>query len=93
MKAQPRDSEGAVEQAHQGATELEEIGELSRKRFFRSEPRERVMPYLHGLLSPVERKNGWQLAEEAGDETPAATPHLLGRAVWSADEVRDDLRT
>jgi SRSO17 transposase len=40
----------------------------------------------------VERKNGWQLAEQAGDETPYATQHLLGRAVWSADEVRDDLR-
>jgi SRSO17 transposase len=45
------------------------------------------------LLSPVERKNGWQLAEEAGDQTPYATQHLLGRAVWSADEVRDDLQT
>ena len=43
--------------------------------------------YLRGLLSPVERKNGWQLAEEAGDQTPYATQHLLGRAVWSADEV------
>src|SRR5215831_17007953 len=48
--------------------------------------------YLRGLVSPVERKNGWQLAEEAGDETPYATQHLLGRAVWSADEVRNDLR-
>src|SRR6185436_16085040 len=45
-----------------------------------------------GLLSPVERKNGWQLAEQAGDETPYATQHLVGRAVWSAEEVRDDLR-
>src|SRR5215813_1478014 len=43
-------------------------------------------------MSPVERKNGWQLAEEAGDEPPYATQHLLGRAVWSADEVRNDLR-
>jgi hypothetical protein len=42
-------------------------------------------------MSPVERKNGWQLAERAGDETPYVTQHLLGRAVWSADEVRDDL--
>ena len=48
--------------------------------------------YLRGLLSPVERKNGWQLAEQAGQETPYATQHLLGRAAWSADEVRDDLR-
>jgi SRSO17 transposase len=93
MKAQPSDGEVAVEQAHRWATELEEIGELIRKRFPRAEPRARAMTYLHGLLSPVERKNGWQLAEEAGDETPYATQHLLGRAVWSADEVRDDVRT
>jgi SRSO17 transposase len=91
MKAKQSDSAVAVEQAHRWVTELEEIGELLRKRFPRSEPRERAMTYLHGLLSPVERKNGWQLAEEAGDETPYATQHLLGRAVWSADEVRDDL--
>jgi SRSO17 transposase len=71
---------------------LGEIAELIGGRFPRSEPRERAMTYLRGLLSPVERKNGWQLAEEAGDQTPYATQHLLGRAVWSADEVRDDLR-
>jgi len=40
----------------------------------------------------VERKNGWQLAEAAGDATPDATQHLLGRADWDADAVRDDLR-
>jgi SRSO17 transposase len=44
------------------------------------------------LLSPVERKNGWQLAEAAGDPTPYATQHLLGRADWDADAVREDLR-
>lgn len=51
------------------------------------------MDYVRGLLGPVERKNGWQLAEAAGDATPAAIQHLLGRAVWEADEVREDLRT
>jgi SRSO17 transposase len=41
----------------------------------------------------VERKNGWQLAAVAGgDPTPYATQHLLGRADWDADAVRDDLR-
>jgi SRSO17 transposase len=48
--------------------------------------------YLKGLLSPVERKNGWQLAEVVGDPTPYALQHLLGRARWDADAVRDDLR-
>jgi SRSO17 transposase len=50
------------------------------------------MAYLQGLLSPVERKNSWQLAEEMGEATPYGVQHLLGRASWDADEVRDDLR-
>ena len=48
--------------------------------------------YIRGLLSPVERKNGWQLAEVNGDATPYGVQHLLGRARWDADAVRDDLR-
>jgi SRSO17 transposase len=61
-------------------------------RFARAEARQRAQIYLRGLLSPVERKNGWQLAEAAGDPTPYATQHLLGRADWEPDLVRDDLR-
>jgi SRSO17 transposase len=82
----------AIRQTRSWAKELGEIAALIGDRFSRSELRERAVTYLRGLLSPVERKNGWQLAEEAGDQTPYATQHLLGRAVWSADEVRDDLR-
>jgi len=92
MKRKQTDTEAAVEQAQQWADELGGVAELISDRFSRSEARERAVTYLRGLLSPVERKNGWQLAEEAGDQTPYATQHLLGRAVWSADEVRDDLR-
>jgi SRSO17 transposase len=50
------------------------------------------MAYMRGLMSQVERKNGWQLAEEAGDENPYGVQHLLGRAEWDADQVRDDMR-
>jgi SRSO17 transposase len=60
--------------------------------FARSETRERVKAYLRGLLSPIERKNGWQLAEEAGLATPYAMQYLLNRAVWDSDEVRDHLQ-
>lgn len=81
-----------VRNSPRSSVELQEIAELISGRFTRAEARERAVTYLRGLLSPVERKNGWQLAEEAGDETPYATQHLLGRVVWSADEVRDDLR-
>jgi SRSO17 transposase len=60
--------------------------------FSRSETREGVKAYLRGLLSPIERKNGWQLAEEAGFATPYAIQYLLNRAVWESEEVRDRLQ-
>ena len=60
--------------------------------FARSETREGVKAYLRGLLSPIERKNGWQLAEEAGCATPYAMQYLLNRAVWESDEVRERLQ-
>jgi SRSO17 transposase len=61
--------------------------------FARSETRLRAQAYLRGVLSPVERKNGWQLAEEAGETTPYAMQYLLDRAVWDSEQVRDLLRT
>jgi SRSO17 transposase len=60
--------------------------------FARSETRERAKEYMKGLLSPVERKNGWQLAEEAGETTPYGMQYLLNRAVWESDQVRDQLQ-
>ncbi|MEU5365661.1 IS701 family transposase [Streptomyces sp. NPDC005925] len=48
--------------------------------------------YVHGLLGPGGRKNSRQLAEHAGHPTPAGLRHLLGRACWNPDEVRDDLQ-
>ena len=57
--------------------------------FARSEARERALAYLAGLLSPVERKNSWQLAEITGDVNPYGFQHLLGRADWNADALRD----
>src|SRR5438105_9378751 len=92
MKKDRTETETAIEQAEQWADGLAEIATLIASRFPRAEPRERAVTYLLGLLSSVERKIGWQLAEEAGEETPYAMQHLMGRAVWSADEVRDDLR-
>jgi SRSO17 transposase len=61
-------------------------------RFVRQEARERAGRYLDGLLSRVERKNGWQLAEALGDATPDGVQRLLNAAKWDADAVRDDLR-
>ena len=61
--------------------------------FARAEARSRAMAYLAGLLRPAERKNSWQLAEMAGDTTPYGFQHLLGRADWNPDVLRDRLRT
>ena len=60
-------------------------------RFGRAEPRRRLADYLRGLLAPVERKNGWQLAEAAGDRTPDGVQEFLSRVRWDADAVREDL--
>src|SRR5215216_7276209 len=63
-----------------------------RARFARAEPRRRVLAYLRGLLGNVGRKNGWQLAEHAGERTPDGMQRLLATADWDPDLVRDDLR-
>jgi SRSO17 transposase len=47
---------------------------------------------VRGLLADLPRKNCWTLAEHAGDPTPDRMQHLLGRAVWDQDAVRDDVR-
>ena len=60
-------------------------------RFRRAETRTRVRRYLDGLLAPVERKNGWQLAEHLGESGPQGVQRLLNAADWDADAVRDDL--
>ena len=72
--------------------ELDVLNERIAQRFSRTEVRRRVRTYLCGLLSSAERKNSWQLAEAAGESTPYGVQHLLGRANWDADLVRDDLR-
>ena len=71
---------------------FEEVCERIGPVFARSETRERAQVYLRGLLSPIERKNGWQLAEEAGEATPYAMQYLLDRARWESDLLRDLLR-
>lgn len=83
--------EMTLEETEAWAEGLLKIADRIGTHFPRSEPRQRALAYLKGLISPIERKNGWQLAEQAGDETPYGVQHLLGRAEWNADEVRDDL--
>jgi len=62
------------------------------KRFRRVEPRRRARLFVEGLLADLPRKNCWTIAEHAGEVTPDGMQHLLSRAVWDADAVRDDVR-
>jgi SRSO17 transposase len=61
-------------------------------RFRRVEPRRRARAFLLGLLSDVDTRSCWQLAEQAGDRSPHGMQRLLGEAMWDADKVRDDVR-
>jgi len=82
----------ALETVQEWTLWLTEVERSILPRFPRREARRRAWAYIRGLLSPVERKNGWQLAEVNGDATPYGVQHLLGRAQWDADALRDDLR-
>lgn len=73
-------------------TEFEHVNERIAECYVRREPRDRARAYLQGLLAPLERKNGWQLAETAGDRSPDGVQDFLARNRWDADTVRDELR-
>jgi SRSO17 transposase len=75
-----------------GEPELDALCQRIAPRFARVEVRQRLAPYLAGVLAPVERRNGWQLAEQIGEGTPDGVQRLLNAAQWDADAVREDLR-
>jgi SRSO17 transposase len=74
------------------AGELDRVHERIAGRFARTEPRARVWEYVSGLVAGLERKNGWTLAEWAGEVSPDGMQRLLRRADWAVDGVRDDVR-
>ena len=82
-----------VDQVNNWANEFDALVERIGSHLARSQARIRARDYLVGLLSPVERKNGWQLAEQPGNQIPDGIQNLWGRAQWDADAVRDELRT
>jgi SRSO17 transposase len=89
----PQPAKTTVSDVVQWAQELARLHARIAARFARPEPRRRALAYLQGILSSTERKNGWQLAEHAREETPYGMQRLLSRAVWDVDGVRDDLRS
>jgi SRSO17 transposase len=74
------------------AAELDVVHERIAGRFARAEPRARVREYLSGLVAGLERKNGWTLAERAGEVSPDGMQRLLRHADWDTRDVRDDVR-
>ncbi|WP_344941893.1 IS701 family transposase [Sphaerisporangium flaviroseum] len=82
------DQQWAEEWSDQLENLLVEVGEI----FPRVEVRRRAADFVRGLLGPISRKNGWQLAEYVGDEHAWGLQHLLSRAVWEPDMLRDFVR-
>jgi len=82
----------ALETVREWTLWLTEVERWLIPHFARREARRHAWAYIRGLLSPVERKNGWQLAEVNGDATPYGLQPLLGRARWDVAAVRDALR-
>jgi SRSO17 transposase len=87
-----RRSASAEDLLRQASAELAQIQVRIGPHFRRAEARNRVRRFLEGLLAPVERKNGWQMAEELGERGPRGVQRLLGEADWDTGAVRDDLR-
>jgi SRSO17 transposase len=71
---------------------LEELWGRVAGRFGRADLRWRARAFVGGLLADLPRKNCWTIAEHAGDRTPDGMQHLLARAVWDHNAVRDDVR-
>ena len=83
----------AVEQIGRWQEDLGVLHGRIAARFRRPEVRDRAGRYLSGLLGPVQRRNGWQVAEQTGESGPDGVQRLLRTARWDADAVRDDLRS
>src|SRR5947209_9781794 len=91
MASPPFESPFAASAAEIWIDAFEEICQRMSPCFVQVQTRQRAQAYVRGLLSPVERKNGWQLAEEAGETTPYAMQYLLDRAMWDSEQLRDVL--
>jgi SRSO17 transposase len=93
MAGQKVASQGTtIETIRKWTAGLEEMQQRIAPRFRRPEVRVRAWRYVAGLLGPAERKNGWRLAEQLGEQHPRGVQRLLDAAQWDADAVRDDLR-
>lgn len=91
MKNKPRGTMN-TDVVAQWAEDFADFWERAGQTFPRRDSRARAEGYIRALLGRVERKNGWQMAEYLGLDTPDAIQFLLDRAVWNADKLRDELQ-
>ena len=81
--------DGAVTRADltQWAADLECLFTRMRPLFYRTESRRHAEQYVQGLLAPIERKNGWTIAEHTGEPEPKALQRLLNLSPWDVDRL------
>jgi SRSO17 transposase len=95
MEEQDHDASKEEQLLHQAAEEVARVQARIGPYFRRSEARSRAGRFLQGLLAPVERKNGWQMAEALGERGPRGVQRLVGGggADWEEEALRDELRS
>jgi SRSO17 transposase len=71
---------------------LTRLHERLRPCFARGNPFTQAGKYMIGLMSDLPRKNGWTLAEHAGDATPDRMQRLLNDAVWDHGQAQGVIR-
>jgi SRSO17 transposase len=81
-----------VEVVESWELQLDDLFACFAGRFSRVEPRRYAFAYVRGLLAPLERKNGWTLAEASGFRSPNGLQDFLQSPAWDPDLVRDDVR-
>jgi SRSO17 transposase len=82
----------APQEVSAAEAEIDRLTTGLRPRFRRGAAHRHAVAYVRGLLSEVERKNGWQLAEQGGYAHPRTIQRVLDRSRWEADAVREDFR-
>ena len=71
------------------SVEFESLTSRVSSLFVHSKSQAHSRQYLEGLLAPIERKNGWTIAEHVGEKEPKAMQRFLNLASWDADDLRD----
>jgi len=95
MIPEVQDQEGPIPEDVVLQHAIEELTQVQARigaHFRRAEARNRAGRFVRALLAPVERKNGWQLAEKLGERSPHGVQRLLAEADWDEEAVRDELR-